>query len=120
MAVTWDEVAAIAAQAGLLAAIDLPERRVWVGQYGDVAWERPLSKKDLKALAGNAPVGDVLALRTAGLVEKARILVKHVDSCFDSLHFKSYPAILIDLGRVTRQELLALFIEAANLPPGGR
>ena len=83
----------------------LPELELRQGEKGisifagkrKIAWQRPLSKKDMTYLGDKAPAGDVLAIHVDSLETKAAWISAEPKSCFDSPHFANYPAVLIDL-----------------------
>lgn len=85
----------------------LPELVIRHGEKGlslfagekEIAWQRPLSKKDMTALGDKAPAGDVLAIHVDSVAEKEAWIAAEPKSCFDSAHFKNYPAVLIDLSK---------------------
>lgn len=117
---TFDDVAA--------AALELPEvteglkwrRRTWEVRGQGFAWERPLSKADLKRLGDEpAPAGPILGLRTEDLHEKETLLAEGRPGIFTIAHFDGYPAVLLRLEDVTADQLRAALVEAwlACSPP---
>jgi hypothetical protein len=75
-------------------------------------WERPLRVADLEALGDDAPAGPVLAARVDGLVAKDALLADDPDRYFTTPHFDGYPMILVDLERISVEELEELIVEA--------
>ena len=83
----------------------LPELVIRHGEKGlsvfadtrEIAWQRPLSKKDMKALGDRAPAGEILAVHVDSVAAKNAWILAAPTTCFDSAHFKNYPAVLVDL-----------------------
>lgn len=111
---TWSAVEQVASRVpGLV--LDGENPHGWRNSKITVAWERPLSKKDIKALGADAPVGEVLAVKTDSIETKLAWIETEPGACFDSPHFDGYPAVLIDLDKVSEQILFELLSEAAEL-----
>ena len=85
--------------------------REWCFEGRAVAWERPLSKKDLVLLGDRAPKGRVLAIKMPNLETRDAWLQTVPGPCFVSHHFLNYPAILVDLEIADEQLVLELFDE---------
>lgn len=77
----------------------------------EIAWQRPLSKKDMAQLAENAPLGDVLAIHVDSVETKNAWIAAEPSSCFDSPHFANYPAVLLDLHRCDLRVVIELLSE---------
>ena len=77
----------------------------------EIAWQRPLSKKDMTHLADRAPLGEVLAIHVDSVETKNAWIAAEPNSCFDSLHFANYPAVLVDLHRCDLQVVIELLSE---------
>ena len=77
----------------------------WLISSHVIAWERPLSKKDV---AATGVAGEVLAVHVADLGEKTAWMLAAPQTCFDSPHFAGYPAVLIDLENADPQVLFEI------------
>jgi hypothetical protein len=109
---TFDDVRRIA-----LALPETSEKLSWghaswrVKDKGFV-WERPLRKSDLEALGDNAPDGLILGARVENLMAKEALLQSDPDVYFTTPHFDGYPAILVQLEKISEDELTELIVEA--------
>jgi hypothetical protein len=78
------------------------------------AWERPLSKADVKRWgdATPPPQGDLFAVRTDGLHEKEALLAAGIKGVFTIEHFDNYPSVLLQLQVITKTKLKNLIVDA--------
>ena len=90
------------------------QRLEWCVKGKAVAWERPLSKRDLAALGAAAPSGRVLAVHVADLGVKQAWIESVPGVCFTSQHFANYPAVLVDLELADEAVVRELFLETAE------
>jgi hypothetical protein len=90
------------------------EKRQWCVNGKAVAWERPLSKKDMNLLAEAAPKGNVLAVRMPDLITRNAWVESVPGVCFVSAHFANYPAVLVDMQKADEQLIRELFDEGVQ------
>jgi hypothetical protein len=76
------------------------------------AWERPLRKTDVDALGDKAPAGPILGVRTADLEMKDVLLASDPRVFFTIPHFDGFPAVLIELSKITAKKLKDVLVEA--------
>jgi hypothetical protein len=75
-------------------------------------WERPLRTSDLRALGDAAPDGPILGARVEHLGAKEALLAQDPLVYFTTPHFDGYPAVLVLLERIPRDELEELIVDA--------
>ena len=94
--------------------------RTWSVGGKDFFWERAFSKTDIRRL-GTMPVpaGPIFAVRVADLEAKEIALRTWGDAFFTIEHFKGYPALLVQLRKVSRRALEAAIVDGwlACAPP---
>ena len=109
---TWDDVRRLA-----LALPETDERASrgnaqWRVKEKLFVWERPLRGPDLAALGDAAPAGPILGARVEHLVAKEALLADASGVYFTTPHFDGYPAILVELERISAADLEELIVEA--------
>lgn len=109
---TWDDVRRIA--------LELPETsevlsrglRQWRVKDKLFVWERPLRRKEVESFPASAPEGPILAARVEHVGAKEALLAEDPSLFFTTAHFDGYPAILVRLPRIARDQLRELITEA--------
>ena len=109
---SWDDVRRIA--------LDLPEtdegtthgNRSWRVKEKGFVWERPLRRGDLEALGDAAPDGPILGARVENEMAKEALIANDPDVFFTTPHFNGYPAILIQLEKISVEDLTEVIVEA--------
>lgn len=87
--------------------------RTWLVRDKGFAWQRPLSKADVRRLAGApVPSGELLAVRVADMDDKHAVLAMHPEALFDIEHFQGYPAVLVKLEVIKPKVLKELVVDA--------
>ncbi len=75
-------------------------------------WERPLRQSDVHALGEAAPKGPILGARTDDLVAKEALIADDPEVFFTTPHFDGYPAVLIELEKISLPILEEVIVEA--------
>jgi hypothetical protein len=110
---TLQEIAALA-----LALPEVTETLRWGNLTWQVsgkgfAWERPLSKADIKRYGDERPPeGPIAAVRVADLHEREALLAEGLAGVFTIEHFSGYPAVLLRLPAVHKRVARRLVEEA--------
>ena len=120
--VTLGDVARIASGLPEVTQGERHGNRTWSVVGKAFAWERPFSKADIRRFGEEpAPDGPILAVRVDDLVEKEAVLAakRKPEAFFTIPHFDGYPAILIQLKKVSRSALREAIIDGwlACAPP---
>jgi hypothetical protein len=103
---TLDDVADLASALAEVTEVERRGHRAWSAAGKVFAWERPFSKADLKRFGDVTPPREpILAVAVEDLGEKEAVLAANPTAVFTIPHFDGYPAVLIELSRVTQKAL---------------
>ena len=109
---SWDDVRGMA-----LALPETSEKlvrglRQWRVHDKLFVWERPLRRADLEALGAAAPEGPILGAHVEHVGAKEALIADDPVVFFTTPHFDGYPAILVRLDRIGRDDLHEVVVEA--------
>jgi hypothetical protein len=108
----WKDVRRIALALPEASEQPLHGTRSWRVREKLFVWERPLRRSDLRALGETAPTGPILGARVEHLVAKEALIADDPDVFFTIPHFDGYAAVLVQLERISVEELEELIVEA--------
>jgi hypothetical protein len=109
---TWDEVRVLALALPETREVSLHGNPSWRVRDKLFLWERPLRSSDYAALGADAPDGPILGARVEHEGAKQALLQSAPSIYFTTPHFDGYPAILVRLEAIAREELQELAIDA--------
>ena len=109
---TMEDVAAIALALPGVTEGTRYGHRTWSVGGRAFAWERPLSKADVKRFGTlTPPDGPIAAVAVEDLGDKQAVLAAHPDELFTIEHFKNYPAVLIHLRKASGESLREIILD---------
>ncbi|HEX8305041.1 MAG TPA: hypothetical protein VF612_09195 [Jatrophihabitans sp.] len=101
---TLDDVARLASELPEVTEGERRGNRTWFVAGKGFAWERPLTKADIKRFGEvTPPDGPILAVQVADLHEKEAVLAAGHPGFFTMAHFDGYPAVLIQLDKAGKK-----------------
>jgi hypothetical protein len=109
---SWDDVAAIALALPEVANESSYGRPAWKVRGKLVAWNRPLTKVEIKHLGDAAPDGEILGIVVPDEEAKLALLASEPEIYFTTPHFDGHLSVLVRLDRIPRVELEELIVEA--------
>jgi hypothetical protein len=113
---TWDDVRRMALSLPETSEVSRWGNTTWSVRDGrkerGFVWERPLRKSDLAALGPSAPEGPILAARLEHEGHKFALIEADAAVYFTTPHFNGYPAILVQLERISLDALGELIEDA--------
>jgi hypothetical protein len=108
----WDDVRRIASALPEVEETTSRDHAFWRVRDKGFVWERPLRDSDYRALGDTAPDGPILGARVEDLLAKEALIADDPDVFFTTPHFDGYPAVLIQLDRVSLEVLEEVIVEA--------
>jgi hypothetical protein len=109
---TWDDVRGLALELPETTEVVSRDNAQWRVKDKLFVWERPLRKSDLEALGDSAPDGPILGARVEHLVAKEAMLADDPSVFFTTPHFDGYPAVLVQLEKISADDLREVVVEA--------
>ena len=112
---TWQDVDYVALSLPQVEIDKTPGSRGWSVAGKNLAWERPLRKKEIatELEAGREPyLGDIVAVHLPEIAAKHAYLQNVPTKFFEIPHFSGYPAVLCRLSELSIDDLQELLFEA--------
>jgi hypothetical protein len=119
--VTIEQVAAIAEALPEVTVGERHGNRTWFVGKKSFAWERPLTKADIRRFGDiTPPDGPIVAISVEDMEDKEAVLAARHRGFFDMEHFRGYPAVLVQLRLaapgVVRDALVDGWLAVAPVP----
>lgn len=89
-----------------------PSHRDWRVRNKPVVWERPLRQADYQALGDDAPQGTIIGIRVPEVADQQALVQSGPEAVFITPHFEGWPAVLVELDRISVEELTELIVDA--------
>lgn len=113
MAMTFEDVDAFAINLPGVTVGSKWGNRTWMVDGKGFAWQRPLSKADVKRFGDETPpMGEILAVSVEDLDAKDALLAIAPPGFFTIPHFDGYPAVLIALRQARTKDVRAAIRDA--------
>ena len=109
---SWEDVRRIALALPETSEVSSREHASWRVRDKGFVWERPLRASDLRALGDDAPDGPILGARVEHLVAKEALLADDPAVFLTTPHFDGYPAVLVELDKISVADLEEVIVEA--------
>jgi hypothetical protein len=109
---TWDDVRRIALALPETSEEKSRDHLAWIVKKKFFAWERPLRRTDLIALGDSAPDGPILGARVEHEIAKEALIQDDPSVFFTTPHFDGYPAVLVQLEKISLEDLEEVIVEA--------
>jgi hypothetical protein len=109
---TWEDVRELALAMPEAVEVQSRDMRQWRVKDKLFVWERPLRRSDLAALGDSAPDGPILGARVEHLVAKEALLANDQGVFFTTPHFDNFPAVLVKLDKIAKDDLREVVVEA--------
>ena len=109
---SWEDVRRIALALPETSETTSREHASWRVRDKGFVWERPLRASDRRALGEGAPDGPILGARVEHLVAKEALLADDPEVFFTTPHFDGYPAVLVQLDKISIADLEEVIVEA--------
>jgi hypothetical protein len=109
---TWNEVSGLATALADVTEVEARGLRQWKVKGKLFVWERPLRASDRDALGDAAPDGPIMAARVEHEIAKQALLADDPKVFFTTPHFDGYPAVLVQLEKISEEELTEIVVEA--------
>jgi hypothetical protein len=108
----WDDVGRIALALPEVANESSYGRPAWKVRGKLVAWNRPLTKKEIKHLGDAVPDGEILGIVVPGEEAKLALLASEPEVYFTTSHFDGHLSVLVRLDRIPLADLEEAIVEA--------